>query len=232
MKFTTKFGWRPFHGAEMLRTSGNRWTFQFRAEADARIYVADNEEFVDEVLAAVGRGDLEVEVIGYGPLYVRQESEERVWLRSDEINQRAVPVYGTVFTEPMNRPQKSAEMIRIEQLLRANKLERDREMAAWQARLDEMERKNEDLRARAVSGGSAGVPEGSGQSEAKVARRAPKKGRDDGHASRKAAGESGGDVEPEASDDGSDGQGEPRRTRRGKVHASDVGTSRSDDGDG
>lgn len=201
MKFTTKAGWRPFHKAEMLRTTGGRWSFNFRAEDMTRLYLADNEDFADEILAGVGQGDLELEVIGYGPVWLRHESEGRVWLRSEEVDQTTVPVYGTVFTEAMTRPQVSEEVRHMQQLMRANQVERDRQMAALMAKLEQVERTNAEL---ARNAGRAG----DGEADEDTRRAAPKGG-GKRPAGRKAAPKPEVDAEPEAAAEGAEGSVDP-----------------------
>lgn len=146
MRFVTKRGWEPFHPKEALQMHPGRASFNFRAESFARIYVASSEEFEDEILAGIGEGDLECEVIGFGPLWVRFESEGRLWLRSEEIGQRTIAVYGTSFTEVMTRGNVSPEMKYMQQMLRQQELDRRRETAEWASQWDAMQTQMEGLR--------------------------------------------------------------------------------------
>lgn len=154
-RFVTKRGWRAFHPQEVLRMHPGKACFHFRAELDTRIYVAESEEFEDEILAAVGVGDLECEVSGFGPLHARFESEGRLWLRSEEIDQRVKPHYGTVFTEMMTRDRVSPEIRHMQMLMRQNELQRQQDMARWQRRLQDVEERAAaaERRAERASGG-------------------------------------------------------------------------------
>lgn len=141
MKFVTRRGWEPFNGSQCIVVDGRRTVLEFRAEQSARVYVADDEDFVGEVLAGIGEGDLEVEVVGYGPLYVRVASDGRVWLRETERVQRTEAVFGTVFTEPVPARQLSPEFRHIQGLLKAAELERRRERETHDRELAEIRRR-------------------------------------------------------------------------------------------
>ena len=135
MRFVTKNGWVPFHSHGLLSLKARRATYNFRCEDETRLYIADNEDFEGEVLAGIGVGDLEIEVVGYGPLYCRHVSEGRVWHRTDQISQKVLAHYGTSFTEVMDRPQVSEEVRAMQRMMRANQIARDRELETFKAEL-------------------------------------------------------------------------------------------------
>lgn len=174
MKFTTKPGWAEFLECQ-LPASGGRTVLLMRCEGEARFYVRRDEES-GEVLAGLGTGELELELVGWPSGLLRVASEGRVWLRRSEVDQSTYPVYGTVFTEVMARPEIAPEVRRMQELMRANQLQREAEMRQWAERLEALERANRELRteqrAPAPRGGrkkslraSAGsdAPEGSGE---------------------------------------------------------------------
>lgn len=167
MRFVTREGWAPFHGAQTVEVQGRKVLLHFRSEDDCRVYVAGDPEFADEVLAAVGCGDLEVEVIDYGPVHVRVVSEGRVWLRAAEIEQRTLPAYGTVFTEPMPDRQVSPEFRRIQLLLKETELKRRQENDEFRRRLAEIEGRNGSRgdRPRRISREAVEVPQRSGDAQ-------------------------------------------------------------------
>lgn len=135
VRFVTRLGWEPFKAETMLLMQHGRRTFQFRAEEEARFYLDTSDEFETEVLAAVGVGDLEIEVVGWTSCWVRFESAGRVWRRADEVAQTTRAAWGTVFTEPMHRPQMSPEMRMIQRIQRENQLARERLMHDFEQRL-------------------------------------------------------------------------------------------------
>lgn len=161
-KFTTKKGWVPFEQKSMLRLEAGRATFRFRSEADATYYLAELPDFEDEVLAAVGRGEVELEVYGYGPIWIRAESKKRVWMLSDEISQITLPFHGNSHLQIMDRPPKSADVLRLEGLIRQQGAIFQEQMTNMRERLNHADAEKRRLLENAKSRADAGGTDGSG----------------------------------------------------------------------
>lgn len=202
-RFVTKHGWQEVLQSEVMVLREKKAVAYFRCDGDTRIYVSSTEEFDVEVLAAMGTGDLEVEVVGYAPCYLRFESEGRLWVRREQIDQTTQAVYGTTFVEPMMRPAKSPEIERLERMVRANQIARDRDLMEFRRKFAEMERERHDDRTDVGMARRRQVEEPSG--------RDAEEGFEDGRGS-------GGEAEESATDDvkeneaaGADESGHGRR---------------------
>lgn len=137
MRFHTTNRWRLFEGPLKLSDSPERATFTFRASDDTQFFCAQDEGFGDEVLAGVGRGELELSFSGFAPLHVRAATRKgtKVWIRYDEVVQDTFPVWGTVFTEPYERVPISPEVEAMMRLARQNEERRMAEMAEFREEL-------------------------------------------------------------------------------------------------
>lgn len=161
MRYVTDRGWSPFEAASELLVDGRKTSLHFRAEARTAIYVSEEADFAGEVLAGIGEGDLEVAVIGYGPLYVRAESEGRVWLRRSEIDQLTVAVHGSVFTEPVMPRTVAPELQALQLTIRKMELERKHEREEQTRAIEQLRRRIDDAPELAgVSRGTVGRASG------------------------------------------------------------------------
>jgi len=135
-------------GGSIFHPSG-RVQYTFKAEHKSWLYCASDEEFRDEFLVDVFEGHHEVDLRLTGPIYLRVETQGRVWLEDRERSQKTIAIYGDVFVEPMERPRKAPELVRLEQMLRAEQISRQNETEMMRAEFQRKISLFSDLRARA-----------------------------------------------------------------------------------
>jgi len=169
----TTEGWSILPSEEYIMMGGVYGsTLFFRAEVSATAFFTE-DEWKTEVLCGHGVGESEITIRGKArPL--RIVSNGRVWIKDTKRDQTKVIIDPDVFTTLDRPPLLSPEMLAVQQMLKRNEIERERERSAMMELIHANERKSNpvlqvdtskkakpaDAKDGGASGAESGKPKG------------------------------------------------------------------------